>query len=471
MTARRGPSLRSVFLLALVLRALAWVFLLPPWGGFDEPFHHSYVLDQRDRLRWPAFDGIGLRADVAGEARKWAPLEENRGLAGGQPNYETQQSPLYYWVSGILLRAAPAVEPLATLYALRLFNAALLVLAALLTARAARRLFGSSDWLPIAYLALMPGLGLGLCRVSNDALAALLISVAVAATLPGSSPLFQAVGAMAAGFSSWAKLYGAACVPGALLAAMRGPMRTLRWCLAIVPAAALLALSWWVHRQIFPLQENILQHRDAGLFEVPWAKDVWTLAKTHVFVSGVPSLVLPKLVYLAALALLGFAAARTLGCWRRDRRTLVYLAIPLAVFFLSLLYHAWRNYSVVRAPGGTGGWYLWAMLLPESLWITWGLARRPCAPGWRTLGLGIFAVLTAAGDVVLFGQPGDALLVHGREVVGLSGSSLPAAWGHFADSRPAGQAVLAVALALASWIVILLAIMRSRRADPQPSGG
>jgi len=463
---RRGPSLPSIFLVALVLRALACVVLLPPWAGSDERFHHSLVLDQEERLSWPAFGGAVLRVDVAAEARTWALRDADRELAGGEPNYETQQSPLSYWVSGLVLRALPARTPLASLYLLRGLNALFFVLAAALTARTARALLGSAGWIPLAYLALLPGLGLALCRVSNDALAALLISVAVAATLPGCSPRFRDAGALAAGLSPWAKLYGGACVPGTLFAAARGPRRLLRGALAAVPAALLLALSWFLHGQVFPLQENIREHRNAGLLEVPWAKDVWTLAKTHVFVSGVPSLVFPKIVYAAALLLLAAASLRTLSCWREDGRTLLLLALPLVVFVASLLYHAWRSYSAVREAGGTGGWYLWAMLLPESLWMSWGLARKPWHPRWRTAGLCAFALLTAFGDAILLGLPGDALVVRGREVFGFRIGEWQTAWTRFAASRPAPLAGWTAAVLLASWIAMLWGILRSRGADP-----
>src|SRR5262249_46170597 len=143
-----------------------------------------YVLDQAERIRWPAFEGVPLRPDVARDLRRWTLVGENRGLEGGEPNYETQQSPLFYWMAGLLVRLRPARSPLGALYRLRPLNAAPLIAAAGLTARAARRLYGDRGWLPLAYLALMPGLAMGLTRVSNDALAALLISAAVAATLP-----------------------------------------------------------------------------------------------------------------------------------------------------------------------------------------------------------------------------------------------------------------------------------------------
>jgi hypothetical protein len=445
---------------------LAWVFLLPPWAGFDEPFHHSYALDQQERLRWPAFGSLKLRPDVADALRDWNRAGGTHHLADTL-NYETQQSPLYYWLAGLSLRFLPPSTPITTLYTLRLWNAGATMLAALLTAWAARRLFGAWGWLPVAYLALVPGFALALVRVSNDALAALLISVAVASTIVDGPIKSLLAGSLAAGISTWAKLYGAADIPGSLVAAMHGQRRVLRWLLAVVPALLLLALSRIVHGHVFPLQENILIHGEPGWTRVPWARDVWTLAKTHLFVSGVPSLVFPKAVYLVALVPLGFAAVRTLSCWGTERRRVLLVGLPLFAFVAALLYHAWRNYSVTQGPGGTGGWYMWAMLLPESLWISWGLARRPVAAAWRTLGMGFFAILTFLGDLVLFGQPGDALIRVGQEVWGFRFRHVSEVWKSFADSRPAICALLAVVFVLASWIVILWGVLRS--ADSHPS--
>lgn len=464
MTAHRGPSLAAIFFAALALRALAWTFLLPPWGGFDEAFHQSYALDQAERLRWPAFGGVRLREDVAAEIRRWTLLPENRALSGGVPNYETQQSPLYYWLAGLCLRALPGRAPLSSLYFLRLANVALLLGAVLLTARSARRLFGDGAWLPLAYLALLPGLGIGVCRVTNDALAALLISLAVAATLPGASARFAVGGALSAGLSPWAKLYALACVPGSVLASMRGRNRLVRLALAVLPVVLLLALSRAVLGRIFPIQENLVGSPDAGLLTVPWLKDLWSMAKTHVFVAGVPSLVFPKAVYVFALAWLGLAVGRTLRCWREDRGVLLFLAVPLVGFAASLLYHAWRSYSAVREPGGTGGWYLWSMLLPESLWMTWGLVRRPVAAAGRTAGLAVFAAITVLGDAILLGLPSRALVLDGQEVFGFRAPSLGAVWEGLAASRPPIVAVLAVGFSLASWALLLAGILWSSRA-------
>jgi hypothetical protein len=221
--------------------------------------------------------------------------------------------------------------------------------------------------------------------------------------------------------------------------------------------------------------ENVLDHREAGLFEVPWVKNIWTIGKTHLFVAGVSGIVFPKVIYVCALLLLGACVASSISALRRaDSRLLVSLAVPLMIFGASLLYHSWRNYSYTRGSGGTGGWYLWAMLLPESLLVVWGLAARPHRAAWRTAALVAFGLLTIAGDVVLLALPGKAMVLSGREVFGVRLGALAEAWPSFLASRPAACAGLAIAFMLISWIVGAWAVASSCRENPsrlvQPRG-
>ena len=150
---------------------------------------------------------------------------------------------------------------------------------------------------------------------------------------------------------------------------------------------------------------------------------------------------------------------------RQSPGMLVLLSLPLAIFGASLLYHSWRNYSYTRGPGGTGGWYLWAMLLPESLLVVWGLVARPLPAAWRTGVLVFFGVMTIAGDVVLFGLPGEMLLLSGREVVGVKFGAISGAWSSFAASRPANCAYLAAGLVLTSWAAGAWTVVYSGRKD------
>ena len=82
----------------------------------------------------------------------------------------------------------------------------------------------------------------------------------------------------------------------------------------------------------------------------------------------------------------------------------------------------------------------------------------------RTAALAFFAVLTIAGDLILYLLPGESLQLVGLEVFGLRADS-PSAWQSFAASRPTSIDVAAIVVALVSWVVTVAAIRVSHRAD------
>jgi hypothetical protein len=207
---------------------------------------------------------------------------------------------------------------------------------------------------------------------------------------------------------------------------------------------------------------------------VPWLRNLWTIAKTLVFVSGMPPRVFPKWLHLVALALLAAGVGRTLRQILRhgteqDRSNLAWLAAPLLLFGASLLYHSWRNYSFFHGPGGTGGWYLWAVLLPESLLVTWGLARKP--PPAFALGamLSFFLVLTIVSDAVLFFGSVGCLVTAGQEVVGIQWPSR-SIWGVFLASRPHAAALAAVLGVVSSWLLAAAILLHVSAGGDHSSG-
>ena len=60
-----GQTVGRVFLALLGLRLLAWAFLLPPWSGYDEAYHHAYILDVREQLVWPEIGEFTLGEEIA----------------------------------------------------------------------------------------------------------------------------------------------------------------------------------------------------------------------------------------------------------------------------------------------------------------------------------------------------------------------------------------------------------------------
>jgi hypothetical protein len=119
----------SVLLAATLLIGLAQVALLPPWEGFDETAHYSYVQQLADTGRWPRSSDLAGSADVADSLKiaptpllrsPWtystfpsAPAEAIAAMRaashskperprswrpGEAANTEAQQPPLYYFL-------------------------------------------------------------------------------------------------------------------------------------------------------------------------------------------------------------------------------------------------------------------------------------------------------------------------------------------------------------------------------------
>ncbi len=210
---------RTVALLAaasFILLGLAYVLVLPPYEGFDETGHYSYITQLADRgdvpdLRSSPFDAT-IDADLAGLPRKYGdfpPFEANGGRTyrsffddasaderaassgrffsrpaasvsyrpGGGSNGIGHHPPLYYAVMTVPYRLVRACSPATRLLALRACSL-LLAAGSLGFWFKGLRLLGSGDarrqWLLAACVpVLIPSLYYDLARVGNDSLACL----------------------------------------------------------------------------------------------------------------------------------------------------------------------------------------------------------------------------------------------------------------------------------------------------------
>lgn len=482
--ARRFSPLEILVLAFLAARLLAWAFLLPPWNGFDEPFHQGYVEVCAESPGWHAFQSERLPERLLEGMREW-PLypkyaeqfgARSYGEADARPapdrapdrNYEMLQSPAYYVFAGLLLRSLPRLSPIAELYVLRCGNGLLAFLAGVLTLVAARRIgLGRRAWMAVAFLAFVPGFSLALVRVSNDALCAIVLSAALGASLARVDGTFRrpVAAAAAAGLAPWAKLYGLAGIPAlAIETGKRGEKnRGVRLALLLLPTAVLAAFSRRIHGSAVSLLEILSHPKPVRVLDVPWLRDAWTVAKTHLWVSGMSSYVFPNAVYIVLLAGLAVCASLTVrrAFGRGDpisRQNLFRIVSPIVFFLVALGYFAWKNFARFRAPGGAGGWYLWAMALPEALLLTWGLAGA--ANRAATVVFAAFFLLTIAGDLALFGEVSGRLSTgtDNAHIHGFGAETLSEVWTAFFRSRPAGVAWAALAFVAISWCLGLVVL-------------
>jgi hypothetical protein len=236
--------------------------------------------------------------------------------------------------------------------------------------------------------------------------------------------------------------------------------------LLLLPPAALAYFSRQINGSAISLLEILSHPKPVKVGDVPWLRDAWTIAKSHLWISGMSFIVFPTVVYLLLVAGLAVGVFLTVSNISRRgdtvaRRNLFLLAAPIAFFILALGYFSWKNFALYRAPGGAGGWYLWAMALPEALLLTWGLSRRPGSLG-PTLFFGVFLLVTAAGDLALFSEVSGRLLTSAgnRHVRGIGSARLSELAAAFFHSRPAGAAWTAIALVGTSWFLGLVVLLR-----------
>jgi hypothetical protein len=495
-TGEKGPFL-LLLLLFLGFRLLTWALLLPPWSGFDEPFHQGYAESCAKDLRWHSFLSIRLPDRLVEAMREW-PLTPGYArqfdartygetaapaLPVASPkNYETLQSPLYYLGAGLLLRSLPSIAPIGELYLLRIVNALFAFLIALVVLSAARHAgLDENPWLAVAFLAFIPGFALALVRVSNDALCALLLTLTIALGLrPRRGDAIDFLGDAAGGLAPWVKLYGWAGIPGNLLRALRQKRKfsgSIGAVLLLVPGLLLAYRSRRINGSAISLLEVLTHPKPVHLLEVPWIKDLWTIAKSHLWISGMADIVFPTWIYVILVVPLVALFVRTVLWMIRNRRSehaarLAKLLIPYGLFWGALAYFSWKNFAYYRGPGGTGGWYLWAMALPEALVLSRAASgarnRKPIL-----ILLAAFLLLTMAGDLVLFGEAAGRLLVTpgNHHLAGWNPCSPAELFRSFGASRPAPAAIGAVVVAPLSWVlgVITLACMGSTRSHHPPT--
>jgi 4-amino-4-deoxy-L-arabinose transferase-like glycosyltransferase len=202
----------TLLLAAAFARGLLWQASLPAWEGPDESTHFSYVQSLAENRRIPAFGTDSFSAEVYDSMRQtqfsetdW--LSQRRFAAGtdgpgefdrvvstpahrqaGATNRAGAYAPVYYLLAVPFYYLGRPLGVLGSLFAVRLFDVLLGVLAVYLTILAGRALWPSQPGLALVaggLLAFQPMFDQGTTMVNSDAGAyaagAALIAVATAA--------------------------------------------------------------------------------------------------------------------------------------------------------------------------------------------------------------------------------------------------------------------------------------------------
>lgn len=219
----RTGRVLALLWLAFVVRGFWYCALLPPWEGYDEPFHFSALQHVSSGQGMPHADArISLEVekslhllplpwmltlhDIPGpltshdEFWRLPPAERDSRIAatgalppeeGSRParevivNYESQQPPLYYWLFGVAMRRMSGSRLLSRIYILRLCNVLLASGVIPLVYWIARRALGTKTQAlgTTAIVLLLPELMINLARVSNEAVALVCYTVMLAAAI------------------------------------------------------------------------------------------------------------------------------------------------------------------------------------------------------------------------------------------------------------------------------------------------
>ena len=204
----RASRLLALLWLAFVVRGAWYCALLPPWEGYDEPFHFAALqhvgsgqgLPHADTpislevqkslhllpLPWELhFHDIPHPLTPHDDFWKLPPGEREqrinavRALApqeGGQPatepilNYESQQAPLYYWTFAIPLRRIASLPLLSRIYLLRFLSLVVASISIPIAYWIARHVLQSERQAlgVTAVIVLLPELMIDLARVGNE---------------------------------------------------------------------------------------------------------------------------------------------------------------------------------------------------------------------------------------------------------------------------------------------------------------
>jgi 4-amino-4-deoxy-L-arabinose transferase-like glycosyltransferase len=434
--------------LFLLVRGFFYSVLLPPWEGYDEPYHFSFIqyvaahhtlptaatpvsreveaslhllpLSWEQRLHvmkppiytqeqyWQLSDGVRneLRAQLRSIPAGW---QCQTGAAPAM--YEAQQAPLYYWIMSVPMRFAERWSLPGRILLVRFLSVLLMSLVVPIVYVTATRILGdrAQGLATVAVISCMPELMINTSRAGNESLAivvfSLLTLLLMFAVEPRQSKWFLAAGVVL-GVGLLSKAYFLSAVVAFVLTVAYSAWRRaeerrqilLFGGLGLLLAGALSFDWYWRNYSLsgsWSGEENdaIAIHRGLGhllasVVHVRWIGGVTSVLVSHVWFGGWSFLKLPRPVYL--LFALGMAAA-TFGLAKlvakdRFRNPQLYVLFVLYVcFWLGLLYDI-LVVTVATGVSASDGWYMYCVVLPEVLLVVLGFyALVPARLRWMVL--------------------------------------------------------------------------------------
>jgi hypothetical protein len=502
-----------LLLVAVALAGVAQIAFLPPWEGYDETAHWSYVQQLADRGHAPryyydklsadldayrgpmangpvqdhptyrAFRAHSLPATLGGRAIGAGPTAFHPGL---YPNWQAQHPPLYYALLAPIYRLAAHLGWLDHLLALRLASWALAVGGLATASLGMLRLgptFSRAAVAAAAWPFLAPEFFPDMARLGNDSLCLLLFGVAWVLLLRiltrrASPTLMLGLGvALGLGLLTKALFLPISAGVVALVALdgwRRGGWRGLGWPV-LVGVLTLAIGGWWYLGKLQETgsligAEEFIRLKQAGglvsglrkhLSAAALAWGVAGMATSFVW-AGTWSFAQPPVWTLAGPMLL-LGVPLILWLWRLPRARLIRWApvFVIAPMVLGLAYHV---LVMIALSGGasTPTWYLF--VLTPALAMAWASAWRWSL--WQGLLLAYTAGFTAlAWTIQLSVFSGCSWPPAGRHVqLGVGGCWIDPAQLSVLTQPDLGAAALAGALVVMA--IACARLWRGRRTSP-----
>ena len=407
MSQRRTAGLVTVLLLAAVaLVGLAHAALLPPWEGFDETAHWSYIQQLADTGRPPRYGVDGLSADIdrypgpmtysgaapfdrtgrptfRSYAQDGAPLifgGPSRYASDSAPNWQAQHPPLYYAVLAPLYRLAQGRGWIDHLLVLRLASYMLafagFAVGVLAIWRRGAQFGAWAAAIVAAWPFLFPQFFPEFARLGNDSLCLLFAGLGWACLLE-----------LLAGEAGW----GAAAALGVVLGLA---LLTKAFFLPIgASAGALLLARWWIGgRRPAWLGQAVLAGALAlaigGWWYVEKKLETGSLTGSDEFIrlgraGGSSALVqgFSAGEFTRGLAVIA-ATFLWAGTWSLARLSELWLAIPAALLLVCGV-----DYARGLGRGGLVAWAPLALAAPLAAGLVyhvfvWMAGTSAVTPGW-----------------------------------------------------------------------------------------
>ncbi len=376
-----------------LLNGLLHAFLLPPWKGFDEWLHYSYVAYLARTGHPPLLNALSIPQEVSESVEdggKGTQVNDFRSPFV-QTNWQAQHPPLFYFLLSPVYKFSTDRSVVQTLWIFRIFSLLLASSALIPIYLLFRHFFDAGDSLfGLVLLSAYPSTFVLLGHMTNDCLAFPIFMALIlwcVKHLSGDLTARQSMlGGAIFGIGLLTKLYIlTAVVPVLFLFLYRfsneknlNPAKSL-----LIFSAAAMAIScpWLLHNYAAYGTWNSTIHstlsKDLGFLDkLHWARAVdWKSFMISNFIGLLWAgdwgfLSYPPVVYkLFALFCLLLTAGVGALLWKNKNSENFPKLVLLILFSLSFLAGLMRHQIDIRSAGNldsTGAWY-WTVLLPTHI--------------------------------------------------------------------------------------------------------